>query len=139
MAKKTALIPKSKAKTAYDLLSEVIALIRAEPKRYNQNRFIGRQGEAPTGAAPIGYPACGTVGCVAGWVATLKSPGGFSYGATESIARRVLGLDYVVAEQLFAGGIVPGEPQTVAHARHGAAHIRRFQKQYEKQLKAKRV
>ena len=62
-------IPRSKATNAYDLLSEIQDLIRTEPKRYNQNIWLRRvkRGEAKR-------PACGTVGCVAGWVVALKVP-----------------------------------------------------------------
>lgn len=131
----TTQIPKSKAKNAYELLSEVRALIVAEPKRYDQTTFIYR---ADDRFLDLEMPSCGTVGCVAGWVATLKGPRKFDYEDTHTIAERILGVD---CYELFNGGAirVSAEPQTAAHAKAGAAHIRRFQKAHRAQLLAKKV
>lgn len=153
MEVKTTLIPKSRARTAYGLLSEIRALILAEPKRYFQGRFIARQngkGDADT-KAPNGFPACGTVGCVAGWVATLTRGERFSYGDTEAIACDVLGLDRFTGQtrELFSASALDWDasgnirrvlsPQTKRYAMFGAAHIRKFQKKYRAQLLAKKV
>lgn len=128
------LIPKSRAKTAYGLLSEVRRLILAEPKRYDQATYIARE--------PTWYlkelPACGTIGCVAGWVATLKHGKPFTYAQTPTIAASILGLGHEWAD-LFTPSAALGKAQSPQHARSGAALIRRFQKKYAKQLKAKRV
>lgn len=147
MAKKS-LLPKSRAKTAYGLLSEVRKLILAEPQRYTQERYIAREGgehgaDCIAGECyPKGAPACGTVGCVAGWVATLKHGAAFAYSSTPRIAASVLGLDYEQADELFSGGAlrhVDAQPQTKKYARAGAKHIAAFQKQYADQLKRKAV
>lgn len=140
------LIPKSKAKTAYSLLSEIAKLIIAEPKRYNQERFLTVRGGREQ--APRGFPACGTVGCVAGWVAALKGPKGARtrYQDVQTVATDILGLDHYQSDQLFSGsalssavdGLGPN-PQTVSHARHGVKHIRRFQEANRAQLLAKRI
>ena len=138
---KAATIPKSKAKTAYSLLSEVRTLILAEPKRYDQTTYIAR----PDGLGESyeftsrGFPSCGTVGCVAGWVATLKGPRLFSYGAAGGIAASILGLGDAQYYELFGGGMVKGNAQTRAHAKSGAAHIAAFQKKYRAQLLAKKL
>lgn len=127
---KNRLIPKSKAKTAYGLLSEISALILAEPKRYNQDTW--RYSQSPSD----GGPACGTVGCIAGWVATLKPK---KYMGVWSNADEVLGLNDQQSGELFIAADVKGNFQTARHARSGAAHIRRFQKQYASQLRRTRV
>lgn len=142
MAKKqTGKIPKSKAKNAYALLNEVKALILEEPKRYNQSIFIARAPDDISDCdAPEGIPACGTVGCVAGWVATLKRPSGrFGYDQASGIAGRILGLSAIQQSNLFDGGAVNGSTGTMAYAKNGAKHITEFQKQHARQLKAKRV
>ena len=148
---KTKLIPKSKAKNAYDLLAEIRDLILEEPRRYNQRRWRMplREIEATR------QPDCGTVCCVAGWVESLKfkkrSPldgdWGFSDAPVFRRGVRVLGLTEGQGRELFDAHAAddpdrlyqPDSVQTVAHARRGAAHIRRFQKKYAAQLKAKRV
>jgi hypothetical protein len=132
-------LPKSKAKTAYGLLSEVRRLILAEPKRYNQSDTISFR---DTGGWSIDYskwPACGTVGCVAGWVTTLKLPERAELYDVIAPAGNVLGLNPEQRRELFRGSAAGARAQTVAHAKAGAAHIRRFQKKYAKQLKVKAV
>lgn len=132
---------KSKAKTAYALLSEIRRLILAEPRRYNQNWWLtrGRPTKRAKDDAPRGIPSCGTVGCVAGWVYALKHRG--DHVDEECFAAKVLGLesDRGMAHALFAGGILTAPAQTLAHAKEGAAHIARFQKTYERRLKATKV
>lgn len=138
-------IPKSKAKTAYGLLSEIRKLILEEPKRYYQGSW-----RASDWLAPEQLPACGTVCCVAGWVDTLKSPkpaGDKDWDVIEdrplaaARAIRILGLSENQSWTLFnghaAGDYSNSDP--AAHAKRGAAHIARFQKKYAAQLKAKRV
>lgn len=141
MAKKNKLIPKSKAKNAYDLLSEVRALILAEPKRYDQGMYLLR-GQAELNEWGRKAPDCGTVACVAGWVATLKQPERLTAVNADDRAKKVLGLDWDQAAQLFSGGALiyaKARVQTLGYAREGAAHIRRFQRAWASQLKAKRV
>jgi hypothetical protein len=87
------LIPKSKAKTAYGLLSEVRKLILEEPKRYDQGIYIARiNGANDSVDLRSEYrqePACGTVACVAGWVATLKRGSKFGYDEADEIASEI--------------------------------------------------
>lgn len=149
-SKKAAPIPTCRATTAYGWLSFVRQLILDEPKRYHQSTYIARRdgaGHADDPEAdgrqmfPGGLPACGTVGCVAGWVATLSTSRLFSYFQTEHIARRVLGLSEEQSHELFDGGALhtSATPQSAAYARVGARHIAAFQKKYAKQLKATKV
>lgn len=128
------LIPKSKAKTAYGLLSEVRKIILEEPKRYHQSEWHAN-GDYAAYLYGRNIPACGTVCCVGGWIEVLKN----------EPAPRVLGMDRdLLWVELFASSLVKrdrGEtPAAIrAHAKAGAAHIAKFQKKHEKQLKAKRV
>lgn len=133
---KTELIPKSRAKTAYTLLTEVRELILSEPLRYNQRDWLSRV-EEHEGVCL--FPKCGTVGCVAGWVATLKEGRSFDWAKSADLARPILGLSYDQGEELFNGGAVRGTSQTVEHAKAGAQHIAAFQKKYRAQLLAKKV
>lgn len=143
--KKTAPLPTSKAKTAYALLSEIATLILKEPKRYNQERFLVVRGGPEV--APRGFPSCGTVACVAGWVVALKGPAKTAtpYNDVQYVAARILGLDHFQQSRLFSGNalmtvsdrtdsVLTPKPQTLAHARAGIRHIRRFQKRHKAQL-----
>lgn len=137
----TSKMPTSRATTAYGLLSEIRKLILAEPKRYDQRRYIMRR-RNPDGMEDVpmrGFPACGRVGCVAGWVATLTQSRRFACLDAYEIARAALGLDRRQSRELFGVSGVNGEPQTSQHARSGVAHIARFQRKYASQLKAKAV
>lgn len=148
MATRKSAIPRSKAKTAYGLLSEIRTLILKEPKRYNQGFWLTRQREDRFPEL-MDYPACGTIGCVAGWVQQLVAPRksimeadetGFRTFRAPVIATNVLGLTETQADELFAGSAAGStRGQTRQHAIRGAAHIRRFQKKYAQQLKAKKV
>lgn len=136
--------PQSKAKTAYGLLSEIRRLILAEPKRYDQTDTLFMNGRDSRLACKMdpnrGYPKCGTVGCVAGWVVALKTnPSTVATGGVLGTAARILQIDKILADQLFGGSMVAGKPQTTQHALGGARHIAAFQKAHAAQLKAKRV
>jgi hypothetical protein len=131
-------IPVSTATNAYDLLTEIRALIREEPKRYNQ--FIWHARVTPL--ARIIYhgrestaPACGTIGCVAGWVVTLKEGPDVAYPAVPDRARQILGLSPRQEAELFYR-MVPGREGSWRHGLHGRFHIWLFQQQYKAQLKA---
>ncbi len=60
---------RTRAKTAYGVLSEVRRLILDEPLRYDQTVLLVRRDEGYS--RPMGFPKCGTVGCRAGWVTEL--------------------------------------------------------------------
>lgn len=141
--KRTA-VPRSKAKTAYGLLSKIAALIVDEPKRYHQGRFLDVKNADDN---PRDYPSCGTVGCVAGWVVTLKGKQGNRtlYPLVGSTARKILGISDAQSYELFHADALDTAdhqgppPQTAAHARKGAAHIRKFQKAHRAQLLEKKL
>lgn len=128
MAKtKKNLIPKSKARTAYGLLSSIIALVRDEPRRMRMMSW----------GTPMDYlhagqrPACGTVGCIGGWTEILRP------GAPAGVT---LGLDRDQEHDLFFGDLCGDAQQgTKRHAKRVIRMIEHFQQQYAAQLKAKRV
>lgn len=129
-------VPKS-VKNAYDLLGFVQQVIREEPLRYNQRICLIKQNPYN----PIGglFPSCGTVGCVAGWVATLKPTKDPMKSRIEQ-AIDVLGLVDGQIGQLFAFDAVrEGEPQTPEHAIAGIAHIEAFRQAHKAQLQGQPV
>lgn len=149
-------MPKSKAKTAYGLLSEIRKLILEEPRRYDQTAWKRTMSEVPQNLRSH----CGAVCCVAGWVDTLKSEQPVTperapfetadngrYRVSEN-AQSILGISEQQADELFDGEKA-GERYTRNggvrvyhlrnHAKRGATHIARFQTKYAAQLKAKRV
>jgi hypothetical protein len=129
-------IPKSRAKTAYGVLSEVRKLILQEPLRYDQTNILSFKeidNEYDT------YPSCGTVGCIAGWITVLTCPKPKRETFPWDYAVDRLGLTWEQSIALFTAVAADGEGQTRYHARSGAEHIARFQKKFEKQLRAKRI
>ena len=133
MAKRKSKMPVSKAKTAYELLGEIRKIILEEPKRYDQTDTLFH-----CDASDPLAPACGTIGCVAGWVVALKAPKTHRMHVLEAAAR-ILGIHKYDSWMLFDSDQARGKPQTYSHARSGAAHIARFMKKHEAQLKAKSV
>jgi hypothetical protein len=137
-------MPVSKAKTAYGLLSEIRKLILEEPRRYDQSDFLSI-GEVAERRYDY-VPACGTVGCVAGWVCALKGSSDLREWDVIAKADEILGIEdgIGVDSMVLFGANKAGArfetPRAVErHAERGAAHIARFQKKYAKKLKAKRV
>lgn len=133
----TTKIPKSKAKTAYGLLSEIATLALAEPLRLHMGVWKADPTDpdqewcSGVKAGELTYPACNTVACIGGWAETLKphQPVGIT-----------LGLDLNRLEELTQPSWWrTREGQTPEHARKAVAHIRRFQKKYRAQLLAKKV
>lgn len=84
-------IPRSKAKTVLGLLKDVKRVILEEPKRANMGVFYKEISPS------YGGPACGTVGCFAGWVC-LMATGKMGDGPK---AGEILGYDL---EYTFRGG-----------------------------------
>lgn len=80
-------LPRSKAKTAWGLMVDVKKAILADPKRADMRVY-----ENPL-APQNGGPACGTVGCIAGWVAILGKGAQREGHNSEDIAIELLGED----------------------------------------------
>jgi hypothetical protein len=137
------LIPKSKAANAYDLLSEVARAVTAEPKRLRMGTWLDTKAKRRLG---VEAPACGTIGCIAGWSVMLSGSRtlrremarGVYFNYYETPASGLLGLDEEQSEELFNTD-VEGRFGTRAHARNAVRRIRAFQQKYATQLKAKAV
>jgi len=118
------------ARTAYELLGRVCKAIVANPEQYNQNEW----GDS--------WDYCGSGFCVAGWI-------GFLYDGRPSpshIRRRameLLDMQQVLAWELFTPIIpelysnMPPVPGSLAYARVGVRHTRRFMAKYKDHLKAR--
>ncbi len=156
--------PRSKAKNAYDLLDDVCKVILEEPKRYDQGDWIvsiASDYSTPAAAVkcqtPYPIPACGTIGCVAGWTALLARPTIAVHvdrldAQVMGDAVRILGINRGQATRLFDGGAVRNQWRqdfgnnkkfpmtgTMGYAKLGVAHIREFMKDYADQLRAHKV
>lgn len=66
-------LPVSKATDAFELLEEVIEIILAEPRRYNQGVWVAGMNELMhRREMELEVPNCGTMGCIAGWIDLIK-------------------------------------------------------------------
>lgn len=136
MAAKTSLIPKSKAKTAYGLLSEIVALIRDEPRRLDMSMPLDTDAKNAYELAP----SCGTVGCVAGWAVMLRGNPNAKIPITTQGAD-ILGIPNAVVDLFY---VFPKtsrndhQPETLTrHTAEEIKIIRAFQKKHRAQLLAK--
>ena len=135
-------IPQSKAKTAWGLLQDVKRAILAEPKRIDMTVFQERKWPSDRG------PACGTVGCFAGWVCALRGHRTYDWGV-DSRVYEILGhhIDYYTVNggnnHVFNSGEGDAcdrtKPGTKAHARAVIARINKFMRLNQSALKAKKV
>ena len=156
--KRLAPLPKFVGSTAWDLLDFITWVIQREPKRYDQGDWIQlvEHGYAH-GYVKQNMPACGTIGCVAGWVDLLVTGRSTIIDIdryadkTQHRARRILGLTSAHADELFDSnavsamrnvlpvardedGFYPHQGST-AYALLGVLHIRTFMLRYERRLK----
>lgn len=151
-------IPLSTAKTAWGLLQDVKRAILNEPKRARMTCYV-RTGVTPMYDADA--PACGTVGCFAGWISLLADANPRSryvQNNADDIAMNLLGrnLNYELRRarptlygdnnstfHVFNAGQGDGcgttIPQTKAHARAVVRRISRFMKQNQWKLKRRRL
>lgn len=125
----TASVPRIRAKTPIGILKAVVRLIREEPLRYYQRDWVRVVSSRDDGK----MPPCGTVCCVAGWVAVGTRPTGtdvdhyvYGLGAAYSDAKAKLGLDDIQANRLFSPYAVHGTPGTKRYVEAGVRHIERF-------------
>lgn len=146
MSTKLKAVPVSRAKTAWGLCADVIRAVMKEPKRVNMNVFVLRV------APEDGGPACGTVGCFAGWVALFGAPQLdrelLSVNAADE-AVRLLGNNikyWTVGPEgrwVFNSGVGDAcehtNPGTKAHARAVVTRIRKFMLVNEKALRARKL
>ena len=132
-------IPRSRAKTAYGLVRAVIRAIRAEPKRADITTFYNRRHPEDGG------PACGTVGCFAGWVCLLRDGRkGFDMRAMQILGEH---MNYSIpgsqGHSVFNSGkgdaCESTTPGTKAHSRAVIARIKKFIAVNENALRARRL
>lgn len=137
--------PRTKAKTAWELLERVIQHIKEEPQRYYQDWWCYR--DTRKLASLNLSPPCGTAACRAGWIvalhdgptaAPLRHAGRWP-SPVESRANEILGLDSWDTSALFAGGMIDGTPGTRAYVREGVRGLREFMKEYKAHLKARQL
>lgn len=133
--------PRSAATNAYDLLQDVKKVILEEPLRLDMS-IVCLRGEGIS--LDILKPACGTVGCLAGWVLVLTGrtkPNEANFGMTGE-ARDLLGLDREQGSRLFfPQDLISPENtrQTRAHARATIKHLDAFCEENKQQLREKAV
>lgn len=76
------------------LLRKIEEHILAEPKRLDMNFFVHKEGLKGNGLYEKGlldaarYPACGTMGCIAGWAKLLSTPELISLDVKLPLARQ---------------------------------------------------
>lgn len=63
--------PHTTATNAYDLLDDVVRAIEEEPRRLMMDNWIFTPRDLERKGLPA--PACGTVGCIGGWIVILTS------------------------------------------------------------------
>jgi hypothetical protein len=111
-----------------ELLEKVKKHILAEPKRINMNNWCYKKPKSRGG------PACGTVGCIAGWTVLLSHPKKEWSHWTEvgknkfdhhvqSEAIRLLGITVDQSNYLFCAWGITGRPHTKPYAKKVASRI----------------
>lgn len=83
-----------------ELLKKVRAHILEEPKRLFMPGFLARKVSDDDEGAER-YPACGTIGCYAGWIYELSGEHGDEGVKLSMKAADLAGLDHVSANRLF--------------------------------------
>ena len=137
-------IPRSRAKTAWGLCQDVIRTIKKEPKCADMSVFTGVR------LPEDGGPACGTVGCLAGWICRLAGKptrGWFYLPAAEHIIDPKGQLNYcTVGPQNFdvfnAGDgdrCRTTSPGSRAHAHAVVTRMKKFMRINKTKLKAQRI
>ena len=139
-------IPRSKAKTAWGLLKDVRKAILDEPLRVNMKTVVAKRKPSEGG------PACGTVGCLAGWTLLLAGKR-FSYCHVrdwsldvESLLGGRINIDFntvVGRRYVFNSGdgdrcawTIPGTPE---HAEAVVARLDKFMEINKTALKKKKL
>lgn len=146
--------PTSNATNAYDLLLDVRQAIIDEPKRLDMSivcvrgvtlthAFVWDSDSQRAQRAKWESPACGTVGCLAGWALTLKGrtkPDENNRGYMDN-AEVLLGLTPIQAEELFTPDalITAKNKQSQIHVDATVAHLDAFMVKNAKQLLSTRV
>lgn len=117
-------LPYTRSKDPVVILEHVMQAILDEPKRYNQVAWLEKPSDGIRNESA--FPACGTIGCVAGWTCVVSGLRPTNGIAVEVKARKILGGD---TGMLFSGGAVEGDPGTRVHAKNGVLHILNWMKE----------
>jgi hypothetical protein len=143
-APKTAM-PRSRAGSAYELLNDVVGAIRAEPRRLWMPTWILSRKEFKHAFGTRRGPACGTAGCVAGWMVLLHDGRRRALQAAraESVGERAHELLGCEPGLLFEGGVCDDRGQEVRPFTRGYVdavvdRIRRFQGANQAALRQRR-
>lgn len=137
-------IPLSRARTAYGLLRDVQRVILAEPKRVNMKTYA----VDPEKEGYSNRPACGTVGCFAGWVVVLSKGRQVALNGGGDEAGKLLGWDlhyelpgngYHVFNAGSGDQCARTLPGSKAHARAVYNRINGFIQRNLKALKARKL
>lgn len=152
------LIPKFRRKnaTSWELLEAVIAAIKAEPKRLNMSSWLDTAARKNRQPKQL-QPACDTVGCIAGWMATITAPKATVLTTLRVVAPQNVAYSLLPASiredtlRLFYGAgsssfgvfalhdkypFPESTPGTQRYARAAIKNIRAFMKENEAELKA---
>lgn len=150
---------KRKTGTSWELLEKVIEAIKAEPRRINMSFWAGPPNQDVVG------PACGTQGCIAGWMNLMTAPNAskVDYIDASSVANKMLPPSvFTDAQRLFHGSpmrnvdgydIIPyyrpypfpatSDGVTLKdqrrYARQVIANIRKFMSAHRAELKAHKI
>ena len=136
-------IPRSKAKTAWGLCQDVIRAIKKEPKRADMAVF------AASLLPQNGGPACGTIGCLAGWICLLA--GKPSMRVSASAASHIIDPEgqlhyYTAGRQNFyvfnsgdGDSCATTSPGSRAHAHAVVLRMKKFMRINETKLKTQRI
>ncbi len=123
---------RTRAKTPVGILRHVARLILDEPKRFYQELFLVKGQPGQKSISNHRFPACGIIGCVAGWV-VVATGREHSEASVCSMAASALGLDRFQTFELFRGVALDSclsADGTKAYARAGVRHIAKFVKKH---------
>ena len=132
--------------SAYKLLDKILDVVRKEPRRLRMSGWGATAAHDPTGEYPDNkqmQPACGTVGCLAGWAVTLmRDPKKANVNDRESWGGAAVGAALLLGFNgpnevggLFSG-VTKTKDGTAAHVKEVALRVRKFQEDHKKRLKA---
>lgn len=150
------LVPKSRATNSYDLLKDVIKAIREEPRRiYMRDWWIPEERlENQTDVvlkelSTSRFPACGTVGCIRGWMGLLVHNIGdrgipsVAGTGTDLLPSAYSNISRQDTDNLFYGSAEYPFPDakhgTVEYAEAVVENIEKYLAKWEERLKAHRI
>jgi hypothetical protein len=148
--RKLQVIPVSRAKTALGLIQAVKRVVLADPRRVDMGTVV-EDSTNPDAYFGGQKPACGTVGCFAGWIGVLAkgrewSMSGPVFGAVEKLLGPDVAFEFMGRDGIYHSVFNDGAgdscadttPGTKAHARAVAQRIDRFIKRNLQVLKARK-